>query len=171
MSLAAVRRSARARGVNIHSIFTDARRIGLAAVRRSREVDGVNTLHSMFPLAPEGLEWSDRGVNIHSQFSEASGRLCGGSEIVRGRGVNVHSMFPVAPEGLEWSDRGRGVNFHSQFYEAPDRLCGGSENLFVYLSLWYGRLYSRVFYSSQFSHSRAGYLNWKRFCTIRSRCD
>ena len=152
--------------------FSEWPRIGLAAVRRSREVDGVNTLHSMFPLAPEGLEWSDRGVNIHSQFSEASGRLCGGSEIVRGRGVNVHSMFPVlAPEGLEWSDRGRGVNFHSQFYEAPDRLCGGSENLSVYLSLWYGRLYSRVFYSSQFSHSRAGYLNWKRFCTIRSRCD
>ena len=121
--------------------FSEWPRIGLAAVLRSHEVDGVNTLHSMFPLAPEGLEWSDRGVNIHSQFSEASGRLCGGSEIVRGRGVNVHSMFPVAPEGLEWSDRGRGVNFHSQFYEAPDRLCGGSENLFVYLSLWYGRLY------------------------------
>ena len=148
MSLAAVRRSARARGVNIHSIFTEARRIGLAAVRRSREVDGVNTLHSMFPLAPEGLEWSDRGVNIHSQFSEASDRPCGGSEIVRGRGVNVHSMFPVAPEGLEWSDRG--VHFHCQFYEAPDRLCGGSENLSVYLSLWSGRLYSRFFYSSSF---------------------
>ena len=87
-------------------IFTEARRIGLAAVRRSREVDGVNTLHSMFPLAPAGLEWSDRGVNIHSQLSEASDRPCGGSEIVRGRGVNVHSMFPVAPEGLEWSRQG-----------------------------------------------------------------
>ena len=46
-------------------------------------------------------------------------------------------MFPLAPEGLEWWDRD--VNIHSQFYEAPDRLCGGSENLFVYLSLWYGR--------------------------------
>ncbi len=46
------------------------------------------------PLSAEGLEWSDRGVNIHSQLSEAPDRPCGGSEIVRGRGVNGHSMLP-----------------------------------------------------------------------------